>query len=294
MINEKIVGNGKVYLIAGGGKTYTDVAAKICRTNKDIESLIGSDSDKKLIKDIVESGHNAALEFDDFIFVIEAYARVTEVQMVRKRHASYMISSGRVEKHGKREMNVVIPEDIKKVKSDSDINPTKITLKTTIGKEIRYLSLQDLLPTIQRQFGMTTIPTVSITLDYKDILGFIDDWYNTGVEMHVPEEDLRYMKPQATEFRAVVKMNAEALRDWAKIRMCNRAQTEIRDLCTKMIKLAKEAAPELMEGVGPNCVCYGYCAEKEQCKQMKGKIPTKANALKFMAQHKDEIINMGS
>ena len=112
MINEMRVGNGEVFLIAGGGKTYCDVAAKFCRTEQDVEKLIASPQNKELIKNLIRSGHKASLEFDEFIFGIQGYSRVTEVQMVRKRHASYMISSGRGEKNGKRKMSIVVPDDI--------------------------------------------------------------------------------------------------------------------------------------------------------------------------------------
>ena len=49
------VGEGKVYLIAGGGKTYTDVAAKFCRTERSVEDIIGSPQNLKLLHDIVSS-----------------------------------------------------------------------------------------------------------------------------------------------------------------------------------------------------------------------------------------------
>ena len=82
-------------------------------------------------------------------------------------------------------------------------------------------------------------------------------------------------------------MNGAAIRQWALIRMCNRAQKEIRDLCTKMVGLAKEAAPELMEGVGPKCVAYGYCEEGEQCSQFKGIIPTKNQVMDFIKNNRE-------
>ena len=36
------------------------------------------------------------MEFDFFLFGVEGYSRVTEVQLVRKRLASYLIKSGRL------------------------------------------------------------------------------------------------------------------------------------------------------------------------------------------------------
>ena len=104
-----MVGEGKVSLISGGGKIYTDIAARFCRSEKSMENIIASEYDAKLVKRIVESGHKAATEFDFFIFGVEGYARVTETQLVRKRLASYLIKSGRADKKGKRSFDVVLP-----------------------------------------------------------------------------------------------------------------------------------------------------------------------------------------
>ncbi len=294
MINEMRVGNGEVFLIAGGGKTYCDVAAKFCRTEQDVENLIASPQNKELIKTLIRSGHKASLEFDEFIFGIQGYSRVTEVQMVRKRHASYMISSGRAEKNGRRKMNIVVPDDITNFTAKHVLNPEKILVKFTNPNGIAQVKLNDCFPLMKQQFAQTENPTIIYDYDYIDILNLIDSWYTEGLAHNIPEEDLRYMKPQATEFKAAVKMNACALRDWAMIRMCNRAQTEIRDLCTKMVALAREAAPEVMAGVGPACAVLGYCPELEQCEQLKGKMPMKDQALKYLATHRKEILDDGN
>ena len=292
MVNEMTVGNGKVFLIAGGGKTYCDVAAKFCRTEKDVKDIIASPQSKELIKALISSGHEASLEFDDFIFGIQGYARVTEVQLVRKRHGSYMIKSGRVDENGKRRMDVVIPEGIKNFAAKQIINPEKLTLKFSNTNGITKVKLNDCFPLMKQQFGQTENPAVIYEYDYMDILNLIDTWYTEGVQLNIPEEELRYMKPQATEFKAAIKFNAAALRDWALIRMCNRAQFEIRDLCTKMVALAKQAAPELMEGIGPSCKVFGYCPEGEQCEKLQGIVPTKKQAIEFINAHRKEVLEM--
>lgn len=287
MINEMRVGNGKVFLIAGGGKTYCDMAAKFCRTEKDVEDIIASPQSKKLIKDLVTSKHYAALEFDDFIFGIQGFARVTEVQMVRKRLASYLISSGRVEKNGKRAFNVVIPENITKFNAIAPLNPERVHLKFDNANEY---TLTDVFHILKNTLGQPNNPFITYTYNYMDILEFIETWYTTGVDKNIPEEDLRYMKPQATEFKAAIKIDAANLRNWARIRMCNRAQFEIRDLCTKMVNLAKEASPELMAGTGPSCVVDGYCSESEQCSKLKGIVPTKEQVLNYVNSHREEVL----
>lgn len=227
-MNQKRVGDGTVVLIAGGGKVYTDIAARFTRSERGISEIIASPYNEKLVRSIVEKGHLAATEFDYFLFGVEGYSRVTEVQLVRKRIASYLIKSGRAEKHGKRSYDVVLPDAI-------------------LGHRAEC-----------------TLPNgEKVALGAADLLSMLEEWYNTGVDAGYKEEELRYLKPQATEFKALIGMNAHALIDWFKIRCCMNAQTEIRDLAWKMLRLCKEASPALFEDAGPSCVSLGYCPENE-------------------------------
>lgn len=267
-MNKKYVGDGKVELITGGGRIYTDIAARFVKSERDLKEIIGSEYNKKIVKNIISAGHEAAVEFDWFIFGVSGYSRVTETQLVRKRLASYMIKSGRVEHDGKRSFDVVLPEGIEDVYANYWVKPENIRLAN--GK-----SIKELYPNINSM----------VELDYKaeDILAIIKHWYEAGIAQGIPEEDLRYLKPQATEFKALIGMNAHALRDWFRIRCCKNAQAEIRDMAMKMLKLCRENAPDLFEDAGPNCVRLGYCPENDfQHKDCVGKIPTKDTALKIL------------
>lgn len=249
-MNIQVVGDGKVVLLAGGGKIFTDIAAKFVKSERSLEEIVASPYDKRVVHNIINSGHKAAVEFDYFIFGVEGYSRVTEVQLVRKRIASYIIKSGRAEKKGKRSFDVVLPENILD-------HPVVIK---TLGKGYVQLSAWD-------------------------ILGMIEQWYDQCVEDGFPEEDLRYLKPQATEFKGLIGMNAHALMDWFQIRCCKNAQAEIRDMANKMLALCKEAAPDLFAQAGPNCKVLGYCPENNfQHKDCRGKILTKDRAMEILRE----------
>ena len=112
MLEEKFTGNGKVVLLAGGGKIYTDIAARFVRSERDLEEIVASPYSRQIVQNILDSGHRAALEFDFFLFGVEGYSRVTETQLVRKRLASYLIKSGRAELNGKRSYSVVYPRSV--------------------------------------------------------------------------------------------------------------------------------------------------------------------------------------
>lgn len=265
------VGDGKVYLIAGGNKIYTDIAARFVRSERSVKEIIESPYDPKIVRNILESGHGAALEFDYFIFGVEGYSRVCEVQLVRKRIASYLIKSGRQELNGKREYSVVFPKELK---------------NTNVEYTIRKAHTEEDYDVFNRQRKLIHKDKVSITLNPYTLNEMIEYWYNQNLEKGYKEEDLRYLKPLATEFKAIIGMNIHALRDWWKIRLCELAQFEIRDLAYKMFKLVKEVAPDLVEGAGPSCKVLGYCPEgRLQCNKFKGIIPTEAEAKELIKKY---------
>ena len=222
-------GEGKVVLIAGGDKIYTDIAARFVRSERELDDIISSPYDKHIVQNIIRSGHLAAMEFDYYLFGVEGYSRVTETQLVRKRMASYLIKSGRCDLHGKREFDIVYPK-----------------------------SLDELSVTMEDG----TILTPAILAKYMEY------FYNAGLKLNYPEEDLRYFKPQATVFKGIIGMNA---------------QHEIRDMANKMLKLCRQVSPDLFADAGPNCKVLGYCPENDyQNVKCKGKILTKDEALKIL------------
>lgn len=56
-------------------------------------------------------------------------------------------------------------------------------------------------------------------------------------------------------------MNARELMLFIGLRACNRAQWEIREIATNMLKLLQKNCPELFNHYGPACVLNGYCPE---------------------------------
>lgn len=225
------VGEGRVYLLSGGGKVYTDIAARFCKSERPVLEIVDSPYSEKIVRTIIDSGHLAATEFDFFVFAVEGYSRVTEAQLVRKRMASYLIKSGRAELGGKRAFSMVLPERV-----------------------AQYEGIGNHMAESERL-------------------------YNAMVADGIPEEEARFIKPQATEFRAIIGMNAHALLDWFGIRCCNNAQSEIRDMAWKMLRLARDAAPDIFKDAGPRCRTLGYCPEVWQNEKCKGKILNRQEAM---------------
>ena len=84
--------------------------------------------------------------------------------------------------------------------------------------------------------------------------------YDRLVKLGIPAEDARYLLPNACETKLVVTMNARSLQNFFRLRCCNRAQWEIRELAWTMLELCRRAAPTLFGKAGPACLC-GACPE---------------------------------
>jgi thymidylate synthase (FAD) len=81
----------------------------------------------------------------------------------------------------------------------------------------------------------------------------------------IPREDARYVLPHGGETRMMVTMNARELLHFFRLRLCRRAQWEIRDLAREMLRLVREVAPGLFAVAGPGCVETGACGEDRPC-----------------------------
>ncbi len=78
----------------------------------------------------------------------------------------------------------------------------------------------------------------------------------------IPPEDARFVLPNASETKILVTMNARELHHFFALRLCRRAQWEIREAAMRMFDLAVAQAPLLFEKAGPGCV-RGKCPEGE-------------------------------
>jgi thymidylate synthase (FAD) len=84
--------------------------------------------------------------------------------------------------------------------------------------------------------------------------------YAEMISAGVPPEDARFVLPNATETKILITMNARELHHFFALRLCRRAQWEIRGMAMRMLALAEETAPLLFETAGPGCV-RGRCPE---------------------------------
>lgn len=73
-------------------------------------------------------------------------------------------------------------------------------------------------------------------------------------------EDARFVLPNAACTSMVMTMNARELLHFFRLRTCNRAQWEIREVADKMLAECYRVAPTIFADAGCGC-CSGSCPE---------------------------------
>ena len=113
---------------------------------------------------------------------------------------------------------------------------------------------------------------------FYQAMDMIDYTYILLKDMGIPEEDARYILPNATCTNIIVTTNARELLHFFSLRCCERAQSEIRELANKMLKICKEVSPTIFENAGPSCVRDGFCRESKSC----GRAPKLERVMEIM------------
>lgn len=88
---------------------------------------------------------------------------------------------------------------------------------------------------------------------YVRLLNDIGNLYFEMMDKGIPREDARYILPNATHTKIIVKMNARSLIQFFNLRCCSHAQFEIRLLANEMLAICRDKEPIIFEGNFPDC-----------------------------------------
>lgn len=216
-------------------------AAKLCYAKSDIDTLMD-----KLTPDRVESfldtlsdlGHESPVEHASFTFGIEGVSRALLAQITRHRIASFSVQSQRyVDKSG---FGYVMPPEI------AAIPEARAEFEAAMADDAaKYDKLRQILIPVRKQ-------------------RFMDEGMDEVAAQRAAEkaanEDARFVLPNACDTRMILTMNVRSLYNFFRLRCCSRAQWEIRELATEMLRLCRRQAPLLFKNAGPACL-GGACAE---------------------------------
>lgn len=218
------------------------MGAKLCYTNNDLGKLqkgVGEKEQGPFIEKLLDMNHLSPIEHISFTFGVEGVSRSLLAQITRHRIASFSVKSQRYVSAESEQgdcFNYIIPPNIE-----------------ALGDEAIQKFNEQML-TIQAWY---------------------DEWLaKLGDKGEKSNEDARFILPNACETKMIVTMNARELLHFFKLRCCNRAQWEIRELAIAMQSLCKKAAPHIFNNAGPGCVT-GPCPEGKftcgQAKEMRAK-----------------------
>lgn len=210
-------------------------AARLCYASCDIDSLrekISEESAAEFVNMLASYGHESPTEHVTFTFGIEGVSRSLLAQITRHRLASYSVQSQRYVREGCFEY--VTPPEI----ADSP-EAVKIFEEAMRADQEAY-------------------DKIAAILKENHIKRLLAEGKDEKTAKRTAEkaaiEDARYVLPNACDTKMLVTMNARSLMNFFHHRCCNRAQWEIRELATEMLRLVKGVAPSLFRYAGPSCV----------------------------------------
>lgn len=94
------------------------------------------------------------------------------------------------------------------------------------------------------------------------------DKYQVLLASGAAKEDARMVLPNAMETELYLSANARAMIEASHLRLCNRAQEEIRTMFGKMKEEVKQVSPEIADMMVPKCEVnpsYPFCTERKSC-----------------------------
>lgn len=119
------------------------------------------------------------------------------------------------------------------------------------------------------QFDYLIPPTIEknpeLREKFVDFMSEISDKYQEFIDAGIPAEDARAVLPNATSTSMVASLNLREMIHLANLRLCTRAQSEIRTLVKMMCEELASAEPWLKPYLVPKCESFGFCDEDKSC-----------------------------
>lgn len=226
------------------------LGARLCYSRATIDDLtqrVSAKDQSDFVQKIMGMGHESVLEHATFTFGVEGVSRVLLAQLTRHRLASFSVQSQ------------------------------------------RYVSYEN-------GFGYIMPPKIAALgedaqAEYHRQMQQMHEWYCQWQERlgtgEGSNEDARFVLPGACETRLMMTMNVRELRHFFSLRMCNRAQWEIRAMAREMHRLCMEVAPALFADAGPGCL-RGACPEGAKTCGKAGDIKRERHAMIEELKHRGE------
>ncbi len=208
---------------------------------------------KELVTNVLASGHESIAEHITFTFTIEGISRACSHQLVRHRLNTYSQQSQRY---------VKIKEDYEEL----------LCLKARNHFQLIW-------EIVDKYFVVST-------KDKKDnhYLPYVDSLLNyvLATQKNTKAEDARDYLLGCAKTNIVMTTNLRQLIHISKLRLCTRAQKEIRMVFTAIKKeLEHGYSEELASYLGASCESLGYCPEDTKCCGRKPNLQTLLSGINY-------------
>lgn len=233
-------------------------ASKVSLSNKRVDNILAmSDEEVDIwIRETYRRMHFSPWEHASYTFIVDGLSRVASHQLVRHRIASYTQLSHRYSEGFLRHMALQAskltgagcPEKPKGYKKTAyECYARALEEAVNVGGEAKIgIARTGYVPPPLKQ-GLLEVwagHALKSTASYYRML-------SEGVR----REDARYVLPDSLRTRIVVTMNArELIQAFLPLRMCTRAQWEIRHIAWKLWRELMKIHPQLFKYAGPSCI----------------------------------------
>ena len=186
-----------------------------------------------LVKKVLDSGHQSIAEHVYFTFAIEGISRACSHQLVR--HRAGIVFSQQSQRY----------VEIKESKQE-----LMEILNRYEGPEMKalcdkyFVEFKDMIPS----------DLIKTLCEYRDL-----------VDGGCKAEDARNVLPNATKTNITMSVNFRELIHLCNLRLCTRAQLEIRNLFKEIVKCVNEVDERLASYLVPQCEVHGICFEGKCC-----------------------------
>ena len=208
------------------------LAARLCYSPVSIAGLredISRKDVRNLVRRVLSMGHASVLEHVTLTYGVEGISRATSHQLVRHRIASYSQQSQRYV-----------------AGNFGYVTPPSLERPAGKGRGKKEASPAGGTDTLHDRF--------------ERHMRSCSELYGEMLKGGIPAEDARFVLPNATETKILISMNARELHHFFALRLCRRAQWEIREMAGQMLAIAYGKAPLLFGDAGPGCL-RGRCPE---------------------------------
>lgn len=222
------------------------IAAKTCYSERGPIEWHELEVDKQkqweLVNKVLESGHMSIAEHVNFTFAVEGISRACSHQLVRHRHCTFSQQSQRY---------VEIKE------SAEEILRCIVSFKEHAGRDDRAMAL------MEKDKLMNIAVKYFVDVNDNNLMLYCNYLVNylSAIQEGMNAEDARMFLPNATKTNIVITTNLRNLIHICNLRLCVRAQKEIRELFKLIVQEVERQYPCFSNLLKAQCDTLGYCPE---------------------------------